>query len=470
MRLTLFCAVSACAVLPAVGCRSGPDDGDFGTVRQSVRERTGHAIEWNLRLEDGGAVAESVRELLARDLSADEAVQVALLNNRRVQAVYEDLGIARSDLVQAGLLGNPVFSGSVRWGHGASPAIELAVVQTFLDVFSIPLRRRVAAAGLETAKSRVTAAVLDMAWETRLTCHGLQADMGRLAMHRRMLEAAEASYDVTRRLHKAGNITDLDLARERAVYEEVKLATASAELAVQDARERLTVLMGLYGRDTAWQAAPLPGLPKDELSLEHVERRAVEASLDLAMARSSAMAAAQRLGAGRVERLFDGAGAGATATRENGEWSAGPSVEMSLPLFDWGQGQTSAAQAELRRRWRDYLATAVEVRSAARAARNRLIAHRQRVEHHEKVVLPLREKITAQTLLEYNAMQIGPVQLLEAMRAETEARAQAVEALRDYWIARAGMEQVLNGRIPGERPSGPAVLRSANPGRAGDGH
>ncbi len=456
----------------AAGCARPPRDPGFGDVQRSVHDRLGRAVEWDTRLDDGGGATAAVRELLGRELSADDAVQIALLNNRRVQAVYEDLGVAWAELVQAGLLRNPVFDGSVRVGSGASPAIEATVVENFLGVFWVPLRRRIAAAELDAAKGRVTGAVLDLAWETRTAFHRLQADLRQLALHRQMLEAAGASHEVAQRLHKAGNITGLELAREQAVHEEAKLATAAAELAIEDGRERLNVLLGLHGADTAWRAAPLPEMPKEELDLAHVERRAIEASLDVEIARRNAEVAARRLGSRRAEKVFGDAGVGADFKREHGQASAGPTVVTPIPLFDWGQGQVSAAEAELRRRWRDYAATAVEVRSAARAARNRLIAARQRAEYFARVVVPLREKITAETLLEYNAMQIGPIQLLEARRAETEARRQGAEALGTYWAARAEMEQVLNGRMPQPgSPAGNAAARAAAaPSRGSDAH
>jgi cobalt-zinc-cadmium efflux system outer membrane protein len=469
MPRTLLVALLAAGGLVA-GCVRAPRDAGFDDVRRAVRDRTGRAVEWNARLDDDGAAVAAVREMLQRALSADDAVQIALLNNRRLQAVYEDLGVACAELVQAGLLRNPVFEGQVRGSGGASAALELSVVQDFLSVVLAPLKRRIAAADLDAAKSRVTAAVLDLAWETRTTFTRLQADVRQLALHREMLEAAGAAYQVAQRLHQAGNITDLDLAREQALHEEVKLAAAAAELAVEDGRERIHVLLGLHGQDTAWTPSPLPDVPQKEVDLAGVERRAIEASLDVEIARKHAEAAARRLGVTRVEKLFEGAAIGTDAQREGGDWSAGPLLAMPIPLFDRGQGHVAAAQAELRRRWRDYAATAVEVRSAARAARNRLVAARQRVEYYARVVVPLRARITAETLLEYNAMQIGPIQLLEARRAETEAQRQGVESLRDYWVARAEMEQVLNGRMPKAGPAAAGARAATAPSRGSDAH
>jgi cobalt-zinc-cadmium efflux system outer membrane protein len=135
------------------------------------------------------------------------------------------------------------------------------------------------------------------------------------------------------------------------------------------------------------------------------------------------------------------------AEREpDGEWAVGPSVSIPIPLFDQGQASTAAARAELERIRQQYIATAVQVRSAARAARNRLLAARARADYFRAVMLPLRREITQETQLQYNAMLVGAFQLLAAKQAEIEAGAQYIEALRDYWIARAKFQQVQSGR------------------------
>jgi outer membrane protein, heavy metal efflux system len=94
------------------GCASVPPKGGFDEVQQGAAQRLGQKVQWNQGTEDDQAAAQAVQLLLQRPLTADDAVQIALLNNRRLQAVYEELGIAQANLVQAGLLKNPRFSGS----------------------------------------------------------------------------------------------------------------------------------------------------------------------------------------------------------------------------------------------------------------------------------------------------------------------------------------------------------------------
>src|ERR1035437_7898092 len=113
-------AMAALGVLLA-GCASVPSRGGFDQVQQATTQRLGQKVQWNQGTEDDKAVTQAVQSLLHRPLTADDAVQIALLNNRRLQATYEELGVAQANLVQAGLLKNPRFSGSYEPSVSAGP-------------------------------------------------------------------------------------------------------------------------------------------------------------------------------------------------------------------------------------------------------------------------------------------------------------------------------------------------------------
>jgi cobalt-zinc-cadmium efflux system outer membrane protein len=458
-------ALSSVSVL--AGCASVPEEAGFPEVKTSVAQRAGLQVQWNRLTSDDRAVAEALDALLAEGLTADRAVQVALLNNRNLQAAYGDLGVAQAEVVQAGLLRNPVFDGEVKFleGGGEGEIIEIAVVQDFLDVFFIPLRKRVAEDAFEAAKLRVTGAVLDLVGEVRSAFYTHAAAEQVLELRRTVLDATEASYDLARRIHRAGNMTDLDLATERALREQAKLDLAQAEAAVLDSRERVNVLLGLWGTSTTWTVRErLPDPPADDGTMDEIERLAVERSIDLAVARNEIEASARTLGIRRSLGLLPEAEAGAAAEREpDGEWSVGPAFALPIPLFDQGQAATATARSQLERARQQYIATAVEVRSAARAARNRLLAARARADYYREVMLPLRREITGHTQRQYNAMLIGAFQLFQAKQGEIEAGVQYIDALREYWIARNQLQQVESGRTAS---AGTATMMSGMTGGA----
>ena len=473
--ITLTRFVTLVAVAAAVGgCASVPRDAGFDDVARTVADRTGSRVHWDRGSSSDAAVTQSVQGLLREELTADEAVQVALLNNRRLQATYEDLMVAQADLVSAGLLRNPVFDAEVRFPEGGGPAgLEMAVVQDFIDLFYIPLRKRQAGAAFEAAKLRVAGEVIDLAADVRAAFHTLQAAQQTLEMRRQVVTATGASYDLARRLRAAGNNSELDLANEQALHEQSKLDLRAAEADVVQNREALNRLMGLWGEASAsWTAAArLPELPAEEVPLDALERRAVERSLDLQAARRDVQVAARTAGMSAPLGLLPEAEVGAVAEREpGGEWAAGPVFALPIPLFNQGQPAVAAARANLRRARQNYAALAVDVRSRARAARDALVAAREQAEYHRTVVLPLRQKIVEQTLLQYNAMQIGPFQLLTAKQQQIEAGASYIRTLRAYWLARAQLDQILQGRLPSSAAAADEPTPSSAPAEGRGGH
>jgi cobalt-zinc-cadmium efflux system outer membrane protein len=190
-----------CALLLLLaGCATFDQLAGFSDVRTAVEAQSGKRVVWNLGTELDAEAAEDVRRLLADPLTADAAIQVALLNNRGLQATYAELGVAQADVVQAGLLTNPVFDGAVFFPVASGPVkADLSVAMSFLDIFYRPLRRRVAAARFEEAKLQVTGAVLDFAATVRAAFYRHQADEQRLELLETVAQALAVSADVTER-------------------------------------------------------------------------------------------------------------------------------------------------------------------------------------------------------------------------------------------------------------------------------
>ena len=432
------------------GCTTVAMNAGFDDVRGAVEERSAIKIFWNNGTDLDKEAAKKVDLLLKAKLTADEAVQVALLNNRDLQAIYSDLGVAQADLVQAGLFNNPIFDAAVKFPtSGGQANLELVTVINFLDVFYMPLRKRVAAARFEEAKLRVTGAVLDFAARARTAFYFHVANEQLLELRQTIVQALNASLEVARRLNEAGNITDLDLARERALAEAGKLALRSTEIAVRQSREQLNDLMGLWGKDTEWQAdGRLPDISAQPMETEDIERAALSRSIDLSHARQRILVAGEQLGFNRTTALIPELNLGPFAERNEGAWEVGPVLEFPIPLFDQGQARVGRATADLRRAQQEYYALAIRIRSTARAVRDRMEGFRDRALYYRDIMLPLHERIVNESQLQYNAMQLGPIQLLRAREQQIETAVAYVEALRDYWLARGDLGQILVGRLP----------------------
>jgi cobalt-zinc-cadmium efflux system outer membrane protein len=467
-------SLSAVLILSTLaGCSSLKPGMGFEDVQQTVSERAGLRTHWNNGSDADSEVKAAVAALLGQELTADEAVQIALLNNHDLQAVYEELNLAQADVVQAGLLRNPVFSGEVRFAtDGGGTAVVLDVAQDFVSLLSMPLRKGRAEAAFEAAKVRVTSAVLDAAFEVRIAFYDYQAAEQQAEMRAAVLVAAGASYDLAKRLRAAGNFRELDILNERMLLEQSKVDLARSQMEVTRLRERMNALMGLWGSQTQWRAAArLPLLPEEEVAAVGLEAKAIRASLDLSLLRREAEVAARSAGIAKPFAWLEDADVGVAAEREtDGQWTVGPSLAFPIPLFDQGQASIGAAEARYRQAAERTIARAIEIRSRARAAHAGVVSAYDRARYYERVILPLKQRLVDETQLQYNAMQVSAFQLLQAKRDQITAGAEYVVSIHDYWRAKAALDQILAGRMsPFERSTMTADSRTATPGTPGEG-
>ena len=441
------------AVVPLLllaGCASLSPEPAFKDIAAMVEERAGEAIHWNQGTKEDAEVETAIETLLSKELTADSSVQIALLNNPSLQATYASLGIAQADLVQAGLMRNPILDTVFRFPESGGPVSwDIGLAFEFLSLFTLPLRKNVAESEFEAARMRVAGVVLDHAARTRTAFFGYQAAMQSTEMLRQVATSTQASHQLSKRLHEAGNITDLALIQSRGLADQARIDLADAEATAMAAREDLNVLMGLWGPQTEWEAADrLPALPNAEIDLDKVESRAVERSLDLALARQNLVTLGRQYGLAKATSIIPDFEVGVEAERDDRMWETGPGVAFALPLFDQGQARRAAASAAISGAQNEYAALAIRVRAQARAAHRKLLSTRQKAAYYGEVILPLRQRIVAESLLHYNAMQLGTFQLLFAKQQQIEAGRRYIQSLYDYWVARAALGQILNGRLP----------------------
>lgn len=439
------------------GCvNSGPA---FRDVQSDVSARTGKRLHW---IRNGVEAAESqraVRTLLQRRLTADSAAQIALRNNRRLQSAFEEIGISVADYVQATLPSNPQFSGLARFPSGPGVTnVELSVTQDLLNLLLIPIKRRIAQAELERTKLDVGMQVLELVTDTKTAFYNLQARQQLISRLKLIVETNESSADLALRQHQAGNIPDVDLANQQALYTQSRVDVAQAQAQIRSDRERLNRLMGVWGADTKWSIGDrLPEIPSSEMSLARLESRALEQRFDVAIARQNVAAIGLAGGLQKATRFLPGGINAGVNTERDADRSrvTGPTLDLRLPIFDQGQASLARLAAQYRQAQNELEAIAVEARSEVREARDLVAANRELAQYYSKVLLPQRIQIVNTTQLQYNAMQRGPTELFFAKERELETERAYIEAWRDYWIARTELEMALKGGSPRERAPRP---------------
>ena len=474
-KLSLIAAV----VLLLGGCATLSRDGGFGAVADVAKERLAKDAQWVRSASDADDVQAIVKKLLAQPLTVDDAIQVALLNNRGLQATYAELGIAEADLVQAGRLRNPVFGYTNVLG-GGSHKIERSLGFDFLQFLTIPLAKRIENRRFEQIKLLVANDVLRVAAETRKAYFQAVAAQESVRFADQVKTAAEAGGQLAERMARAGNFSKLDQAREQVFYADAAAQFARAQQMAISEREKLTRLMGLWGEDTRFQLPErLPALPATRPELQDLEAFAMAERLDIQAARRHSEALASSLGLTKATRFINVLELGPAQIREASEpVRNGFQISIEVPLFDWGGARIARAEAIYMQSVNRLAETAVNARSEVRSTYLDYIGMYDLAKHYRDEIVPLRRKISDELLLRYNGMLASVFELLADSREQIASVNASIEALKSFWLAETELQMALGGRLPASAMANapaadappPAMVKPAKPDMDADPH
>ena len=416
----------------------------FGPVDRDVEKRLGVGVSWT----EDGKTTNAIDSLLAKPLELDGAIRIALARNRHLQARFDELGIAASQIAEATVLPPLEIDANYKWAiGGGSGEVEFTAVQDVLDVIQLGQRRGIANAELRGARARAVAATVQLAAEIEMAFYDVVAAVQERELVQTAFDAAAASADLVERQHAAGNATDLQLAREQEQRERMRVEVARADQLIAERHARLGALLGIGKEQSSWTTAGrLPEAPPQPPALDDLDEAAVASSLDLAALRADEDAAAAKHRYATVRAFVPDLGAGvAIARRDGGDWEAGPAVRIGIPLFNQQQGPRARARAEERRARNEAAATQTDLRASAEITRSRVAQAFGEVRQLSDVVMPLRKHVLDETVLHYNAMNANTFELLTARREMVDVGRQYIDALRRYWNAMAEAKALERG-------------------------
>ncbi len=416
---------------------------DLSRVSSDLMARTGFDVD--------ATSATAARERLESPLGPDDAVQVALSLDPQVRAHLAELGGASAARVQAGLLRNPLLQlSATSFSNGTD--LDVGLSQPLLDVFALDARRDAAEARVDAARARTARELVRLVFEVRRAWYEAQFDERELEVVRERAAAEEAANRLANELHEAGNVTDVFLAASDKGAAAARTELVEAERRAQASRELLAQRLGVPSSAAELQlsfdgsAAELPELPKVDL----VEA-GVQTSLELRELRAETAALARKAGIADWGAWLDRSSAGIAMRREGGREGGGASLSIPLPLFDTGvaaraavEFELEASAARLERRELDVAATARRLRADYESRRARA-----GLERDER--LPVARRAVHAALQQYNAMQIGVFDVLDARRDELDTALDALRSEREGRSALLQIEEFLAGSLPAER-------------------
>ncbi|PSM19856.1 TolC family protein [Nitratireductor sp. StC3] len=474
-------ALAALPLLTAGCATTGAVDTDplsaFAPVSDRTASVTGKQTVWLQSAEEARKVGERVQALVRnRTVGPDTAVQVALLNNKGLQAAYADVGLSQAEVWQQSLLVNPTVSVGLT---GVDPvrSIEATVANNILAVITRPKRMAIADTRLRQAQLRAAEETLRVAADTRRAWIDAVSAWERVAYLNQAQAAADAASELAQKLGETGAFTKSGQAREHVFYAELAGQTAEARMQARMAKEALTRLMGLWGSDLDYQVPnALPSLPKRPTAKRAIEAEALRNRVDLEVARLELEALARAYGLTSATRYLTDLDivSGAEVEREKEDdgtttTTTTPRIELDfvIPIFDSGQARLRKAELAYMRAANLLAEKAVNVRSEARGAYDGYRSSYDIARHYRNNVVPLRTTIEEEAVLTYNGMITNTFELLADTRARIGAIMLSLNAKRQFWLADVNLGTAIHGGGPGSSPAVATEVAAAGDGGGG---
>lgn len=458
------------ALAALAGCAGVAPDGLRSDVDRLTHDRIGPVAA----APAAETPAQAVAALLGQGpLDAPTAVRIALLNNPSLEGSLATLAISDADRVQAGRPPNPLLTLS-RLREGERVEIERMLSFNVINLITLPWRAKYAGQQTELAKLRAAQDVIRIAADTRKAWFNAVAAEQTARYLQDAREAAQAGAELARRMARVGNWSKLQQAREQATLADLAAQLAHARQRAVAEREKLTRLMGLWG-PAAQLTLPerLPDLPQQLARRPDIEAQAMRERIDVRTAKDEARYVADALGYLRATGVINTLEIGVqrNTTFDNGtggrETARGAELEVSLPLFDWGQARAGRAEATYRQAAARVGAVAVQARSEAREAWHGWQTAYDLARHYRDEIVPLRKFINDEMVLRYNGMLASVWDLLGETRNQVAAINAAIAAQRDFWIADTDLNLTLTGTSPGALA---AMGTAAQPAATPEGH
>ncbi|OQW68709.1 MAG: RND transporter [Proteobacteria bacterium ST_bin12] len=428
------------------GCATFSKDGGFSGVQENTQKHIKQEVVWPKTDTEKNQISERVNELLSKRLDVERAVQIALLNNKGLQADFYNLGISESDLVQAGRLPNPRFSMLYVRDNG-DYKIEQSLTFNIFSLLTMPKMQEIERQRFVQTQKRTAYQVIKIANHTRIAYFNAVAATEQVRYSEQVKESAEASAELARRLLKAGNFNKLQQVREQSFYADAALDYANATNKQVSTYEALSRLLGV-SVDQLNLEERLPDLPKSLTELQPFEKGAFEQRLDLQAIKLETDALAKQLGLTKATRFINVLEIGPARVlegRRGDPYRKGVELSFELPIFDWGTARVSRAESIYMQSVNRAAQVAINAQSEIREAYNTYRTNYDVTKHIRDEIVPLRKKILQENQLRYNGMLTSPFELFGDARAQVTSVKSYIESLREFWVADSTLQMTMIG-------------------------
>jgi outer membrane protein TolC len=373
-------------------------------------------------------------------IAETDAARLALTHEPHLRASLERIAVARADLVQSGLLPNPILSVDFGFHVGGPPGatqFSVSLVQQLAAILSRADRQSAADAALRAEVLNASDLALVTVAHARAAHARVLFAQAALEPMRESVAAAEKAVESTRKRAAAGEETSLEVNRQRLLLArmQAELIQREADLALR--KRELLARIGLADRPADFTAIesgtgvpPVDSAPDSTQALLPTEDAAISAArtdrLDVAAARALADSSLAYVNVQRGSRFDFGAGPEFTRTDDERK-ELGAAINASIPIFDTGDARVARARADAARAALDADQAEQSAIAQARAAWITAKSARELAQRFETDIAALSSSNLTLAQQAFTAGQSDLTVLLETQQSAAEAKVRLVE-------------------------------------------
>ncbi|HEX4946164.1 MAG TPA: TolC family protein [Blastocatellia bacterium] len=412
-----------------------------------IEQRTGHGAaappgQWRFSLPDGVKLEDG--------LSEDEAVAIALWNNAQLHADLSVLGLARADLLDAGLLRNPLLQ----------IVLPIGPYRQFESLLSFPLevfwqrRKRVEAAAAELARVAISLEQngLNLMRDVRLAYLDLRLANERARLAGEAVRVREQVVKLTNVRLRVGDVSDIEATSAR-LDESLALEQATRlRREVVTAQNRLRQWLGMEAgtaftlSETDTNAMPA-ALQADDpaggnAAPDDLFKLAIASRPDLRAAELAIEAATKRA-KWEHSRVMTLAGLLNLKQGEGVPFAPRPGVLLELPIFNRNQGGIARGDAEVERAAWQFFAVRQRIAGEVQEAFDQYQQARASLTVWQAQVMPQAAENARLSERAFNRGDQSYLFVLDALRRVVDVRGREAELRTEMQRAAAQLDRAI---------------------------
>ncbi|MEK9685335.1 MAG: TolC family protein [Rhodospirillaceae bacterium] len=371
------------------------------------------------------------KQLLAKEINESKAVELMLTKSPAFQAILFDNWRRGALAAQSGRLANPIFSFE-RMVKGSETEYGKIITFGLLDLLTLPSRTETAEIQVNRSKISLAADVFAAINEVRLAWLEAVAAEEKFRILQAEFTANTASAELAKRMKQTGNFNTAERIREQLFLSGSTIRLAQAKQRKLVTLENLAQLIGLSLTESKKLKLPtrIPKLPEKPISIDSFSSQ-IKTRFDVQLARLDYEVSLKRMGVDEISSYTDiefGRRRDRSSDNSAVSYKKGFEIELRVPIFDWGNLQRDALQAELLAKHQKYKSALI---AAGSDLRRKYIQYRTAFDiarHYQDQVIPMQESLLEEATYNYNGMIIGVFELLSIGREKAAAELRAIDA------------------------------------------